>query len=329
MVYKAIEFATFHCTTMSLLPTHQPMTNEVICRNRRIGVSITGLAQLETKLPPGDLTKMLNTGYAVVRSVNQRLSREAGVAEAIRVTTVKPEGTIGLMVGTTPGVHFPSFGKAIRGTQVGKENALCKVLIDAGIPYEQSVYSSDAWYFQQVMDYGDCREASEVSVWDQFAILVYMQRMWADNMISQTITFQPASKSDANVDKLIAEAVSKFMTEYDHENQIAHDANKAFDLLDIIEQIRKDTKPTEDPGETLDVERCLARYLPQIKSVSMLPQTPAGVYKQMPFSKYDENDPEMVAKFANVKPLDFSSFTGSDGEKPTFCQGDTCELPAK
>ena len=43
--YKALEYATFYASTVSLLPTHRPETNAVIAKNRRIGVSISGIAQ--------------------------------------------------------------------------------------------------------------------------------------------------------------------------------------------------------------------------------------------------------------------------------------------
>src|SRR5690606_30841873 len=37
---EALKFATFYASTISLLPTHYEVTNEVIARNRRIGVSL-------------------------------------------------------------------------------------------------------------------------------------------------------------------------------------------------------------------------------------------------------------------------------------------------
>ena len=41
----ALEYATFYASTVSLLPTHRPETNAIIAKNRRIGVSISGIAQ--------------------------------------------------------------------------------------------------------------------------------------------------------------------------------------------------------------------------------------------------------------------------------------------
>ena len=98
--YKALEYATFYASTVSLLPTHRPETNAIIARNRRIGVSISGIAQWASGAVLGEwsdmnYTKMcsfLRSGYKVVKNTNVKLAREAGVPASIRVTTVKPSG---------------------------------------------------------------------------------------------------------------------------------------------------------------------------------------------------------------------------------------------
>ena len=62
---KALEYATFYASTVSLLPTHRPETNAVIARNRRIGVSVSGIAQWASGAVPENWGSMNYTkiGY--------------------------------------------------------------------------------------------------------------------------------------------------------------------------------------------------------------------------------------------------------------------------
>lgn len=89
---QALEFATFYSSTVSLLPTHWEITNQVIARNRRIGVSLSGVADLYDRIGFTELTRICRAGYKIVRQTNTRLANEAGIPPAIRVTTIKPSG---------------------------------------------------------------------------------------------------------------------------------------------------------------------------------------------------------------------------------------------
>ena len=45
------------------------------------------------------------------------------------------------------------------------------------------------------LDYGtDVRPASSVSMWEQLSLAAFMQRHWADNQVSCTVTFNPVSE---------------------------------------------------------------------------------------------------------------------------------------
>lgn len=84
----ACEYATFYCSTVALLPTHQPSTNRVVARNRRIGVSIIDVSGWKEEFGVSKLTRYMRDGYKLIRKVNKRLADEAGVPESIRVTTI-------------------------------------------------------------------------------------------------------------------------------------------------------------------------------------------------------------------------------------------------
>lgn len=191
---KALEFATLYTSTVSLLPTQWEVTNKVIARNRRIGVSLSGIADVYDRIGQTQLTRILRLGYNHVRQTNNRLARDAGVPASIRVTTVKPSGSISQLAGVSSGMHFPTFKYAIRRIQVNDRSPICKVLVENGVPYEKSVYSPNTLVFSFPIDQGKTRAATTVSMWEQFALLATLQREWSDNMVSCTIYFNPENE---------------------------------------------------------------------------------------------------------------------------------------
>lgn len=208
---KALKYATFYSTSVSLLPTHRPETNAVIAKNRRIGVSISGIAQwAEGAVPSGwglmnytRLTRILREGYKIVREENNRLAKAAGVPASVRVTTIKPSGSISLLAGATPGVHYPVSRYAIRRVRIGMDSPLVPVLKEAGIPHEPDSYSDNTIVFEFTIDHGDVRPVEGVSPWEQFSLVAMLQRCWADNMVSATVYFDK-EKDAKDVEKMLA-----------------------------------------------------------------------------------------------------------------------------
>lgn len=192
--YQALEYATFYASTVSLLPTHRSETNEVLLRNRRIGVSISGIADVLDIYEKTELIRRLRKGYLLVRSVNHILAAEAEVPASIRVTTVKPSGTISQLVGCSPGMHFPTFQYAIRRLRVGNSSHTCKTLKRAGVPHEADHYSVNTTVFEFPIQYGTTRNATQVPASEQFSLLALLQREWSDNMVSCTIYFDPETE---------------------------------------------------------------------------------------------------------------------------------------
>ena len=274
--YKALEYATFYASTVSLLPTHRPETNAIIAKNRRIGVSISGIAQWANKSDSEEwgqmnYTKMitfLRKGYKVVRETNTRLAKEAGVPAAVRVTTVKPSGSISLLAGCTAGVHHPVSRYAIRRVRIGMTSPLVQPLIASGVPYEKDIVSENTYVFEFVIDHGDVRPCEEVSPWEQFSVVQMMQKHYADNCVSATIYFD---------------------------------------------------KIKDGP----DVEKMLAMFIPNLKSVSMLPHSGHGYaqapYEPITFDEYNRRKNEF-------KPIDYKSVKNNVPSGSKFCSGDTCEL---
>lgn len=212
--YKALKFATFYASTVSLLPSHRPETNAIIAKNRRIGVSISGIAQWASgesivdtnewgEMNYTKMTTYLRQGYKIVKDYNAEFAKMAGVPAAVRVTTVKPSGSISLLAGVTPGVHYPVSRYAIRRMRIGKDSPLVPSLVAAGIPYEDDTYSDNTLVFSFAIDHGDVRPCEQVSPWEQFSVVAMLQRCYADNCVSATIYFDK-EKDAPDVEKMLA-----------------------------------------------------------------------------------------------------------------------------
>lgn len=263
--------ATFYASTVALLRSHSAATNEVMARNRRIGVSVSGVADWIDSTSVAHVFDSLNRGYDVVRAENKRLAREAGVAESIRVTTVKPSGTVSLLAGVSSGVHFPVGGYVLRRMRVAEDSQVAEMLAAGGVPHEPDVASDNTTVFEFPLHYGfgKTRSVNSVSVYEQAAIVAMLQRCWADNAVSNTLTVQ----------------------------------EKEFSQID----------------------RVLAMFAPQVKSMSLMPEhEDAETHAQMPLERITKAKHAELS--ANLKPVDWSSLHGSDGADTRYCSNDYCEV---
>ena len=131
--------AFLYAKTVTLGPTHWPASNAVMQRNRRIGTSMSGLAQFVGARGVGELKEWCERGYAVVAAEDARCSELFGVARSVKTTCVKPSGTVSLLAGATPGVHFPEARFYWRRVRLGREHPLVPRLAAAGYGVEPAL----------------------------------------------------------------------------------------------------------------------------------------------------------------------------------------------
>lgn len=262
--------ATFYASTIALLKSHSARTNEIASQNRRIGVSVSGIADWIDGTSVAHVFDQLNHGYDVVRDWNRILANEAGVSESIRVTTVKPSGTVSLLAGVSSGVHFPIGGYVLRRMRVGEDSPVADLLGAAGVPHEKDEVSDNTTVFEFPLKYGNgkTRSVKDVSVYEQAAVTAMLQRCWSDNAVSCTLTVQPR--------------------------------------------------------ELPQIDKVLAMFVPQVKSLSMLPDSDGGAYAQMPLERIDRGKFEDLS--SKISAVDWSELHGSEGSDQPFCTNDQCEI---
>lgn len=319
---KACEYATFYCSTVALLPTHQPSTNAVIARNRRIGVSLIDYTGWKEQLGVAVVTAALREGYKRIRAVNTELAQEAGIPESIRVTTVKPGGSVPKLPGRTSGASHPTYRHTLRRMNVGEGTPTDLILKEAGIPYEPSVYTPKTNVFEFPIIQGPARPATEVSIWEQAMNLILLQREWADNAVSNTLYFKPRWST---VEKgVVSDGVIKF-PEHVYTHKIGGDGPKNPNFR-VISQIDGEyyLQKYNPNHEEDDLESVLSAIAPLTKSVSLLPHMLTGFAPQMPEEGITPE--EYDRRIDQIKAIDWTKLSGSDGEDEKFCVGDNCAV---
>jgi ribonucleoside-triphosphate reductase (thioredoxin) len=93
-------------------------------REALLGVSMTGIASGAV------LTLDMRQAASVVKTENERVAVLLGIKKAARATTVKPEGTSSLVLGTSSGIHAWHDDYYIRRVRVGKNESIYKYLAE-------------------------------------------------------------------------------------------------------------------------------------------------------------------------------------------------------
>ena len=195
---RTLKYAYLYAKTVTLGKTHWPDTNRVMLRNRRIGCSVSGVAQFVTKHGLEELKNWLEEGYDTIQEWDKQYSDWFAVPKSIKTTSVKPSGTVSLLVGATPGMHYPESRFYIRRMRLSKYSELIEPLKKAGYKVEPAFGSEDSTVVVDIpVDAGEgIRTAAELSIWEQFSLAAFLQRHWADNQVSCTATFNPETEAN-------------------------------------------------------------------------------------------------------------------------------------
>lgn len=190
---QTLKYAAMYSQTVALVPaeTWGP-TNAVIARNRRIGISQSGVQQAINKFGRSRYLAMCEAGYQAVRKWNETYSDWFGIPRSIKISTIKPSGSVSLLCGATPGIHHPHSEYYIRRIRFSEGDPLIDALVRAGYNTEPDKYSTQTTVVEFPVHERNftCRK-EDVSVWRQVSDAIDVQRYWADNSVSITVTFKP------------------------------------------------------------------------------------------------------------------------------------------
>jgi len=194
---RTLKFAYLYAKTVTLLPTHWEETNAIMQRNRRIGASMSGVANFADRHGMPILKEWMNQGYKTIQRYDNVYSEWLGIRESIKMTTVKPSGTVSILAGESPGVHWTPGGKFFNRTiRFSNEDPMLPLFKKANYKVEPAAESPDTTsvvYFPIKSD--AVRSEKDVTIFEKMALATTAQRYWSDNSVSVTVSFDKDTES--------------------------------------------------------------------------------------------------------------------------------------
>jgi ribonucleoside-triphosphate reductase len=195
---RTLKFAYLYAKTVTLLPTHWEETNAIMQRNRRIGTSMSGVANFADREGMPKLREWMDEGYKTVQRYDNVYSEWLGVRESIKMTTIKPSGTVSILAGESPGVHWTPGGKfflrAIRFSNDDPMLPLFKMAHYRVEPASESPDTTSVVFFPIQSDAS--RSEKEVTIFEKISLAATAQRYWSDNSVSVTVSFDSETEKE-------------------------------------------------------------------------------------------------------------------------------------
>ena len=187
---KTLKFAYLYGKTVTLMPTHWQQTNGIMQRNRRIGTSLTGIAAFADEHGLPTVREWMDEGYNKIRHYDHQYSEWLCVRESVRVTTVKPSGSVSLLSGATPGVHWGPGGEFyLRAIRFGNTDPMIHLFKAAGYKIEDDIVSANTQVVYFPVASGHKRAEKQVSLFEKIGLAATAQKYWSDNGVSVTLSF--------------------------------------------------------------------------------------------------------------------------------------------
>lgn len=188
---RTLKFAYLYAKTVTLLPTHWEETNAIMQRNRRIGTSISGVANFADRVGMPTLRDWMDKGYQTVQRYDNIYSEWLGIRESIKTTTVKPSGTVSILAGESPGVHWTPGGEYfLRAIRFSNDDPMLPLFNMANYRVEPASESPDTTSVVFFPIKSDAqRSEKDVTIFEKISLAASAQRYWSDNSVSVTISF--------------------------------------------------------------------------------------------------------------------------------------------
>lgn len=180
-----------------MLPCHNKETEVIVHKNMRMGIGITGYLQATE-----EQRSWLSECYSKLRDYDIVYSAERGWSPSIKLTTVKPSGTLSLLPGVTPGAH-PAYARfLIRRIRVSADSPLIQIVREHGYKLEpvrgfDGAPDRTTLVAEFPFSYPDnTRLARDMSAIDQLEVVRRLQTEWSDNAVSCTIYYRKEELED-------------------------------------------------------------------------------------------------------------------------------------
>lgn len=170
------------------LSCHHKDTQDIVNSNMRMGIGITGVMMCTKQQ-----LSWLDPCYKELRSFDETYSEIMGWPISIKLTTVKPSGSLSLLAGVTSGVHGATSGQFyLRRIRISATSPLIEVCKSHGYHVElQENFDGTLDATTCVVEF-PCKypdgtvSAEDMTVFEQLDVVKFMQRDWSDNSVSVT-----------------------------------------------------------------------------------------------------------------------------------------------
>ena len=173
------------------LKCHHPETQEIVHANMRMGIGVTGYL-----MATDEQKGWLSEAYKELKEYDKEYSAEHNLPTSVKLTTVKPSGTLSLLAGVTPGAHPGYSHFHIRRVRMASNIPLVDECRRLGYPIEY------VRKFDGSEDHGTVvvsfpasfpkhtRVAADMTAIDQLEVIKELQTNWSDNAVSVTIYYK-------------------------------------------------------------------------------------------------------------------------------------------
>lgn len=127
---EVLKLSTRVAIRMTLVKAELPEWNEVMEKDRIIGVSLTGMMDMMNKIGMSydELARLLRELKDTVHEEGRRYCNELGISVPELMTTIKPEGTISTLPCVSSGIHFSHSHYYIRRVRISVTDPLYKMI---------------------------------------------------------------------------------------------------------------------------------------------------------------------------------------------------------
>jgi len=200
---ETLKYAYLYAKTVTLIPTHWEETNAVLMKNRRIGTSQSGIIDAFVRHGRREMMRWSDEGYKYLKELDRIYSDWLCIPRSKKITSVKPSGSVSLLPGVSPGIHYPHSEYYIRRVRIATDNPLVEIMKKAGYHVEYSKYGANEDDRKKtsvisfpVYEKYFSKKKEDVTIWEQVKNCVDYQKVWADNNVSITVTFKKDEVKD-------------------------------------------------------------------------------------------------------------------------------------
>ncbi len=166
-------------------------TEEIVHKNMRMGIGVTGYLQATE-----EQRTWLSDCYHYLRAYDNEYSKAKGFNPSIKLTTVKPSGTLSLLAGVTSGAH-PAYSQYyIRRIRMASDSPIVNVCRKNGYPIEYQRNFDRTEDHSTIIVSFPCKFpegtllANDMTAVDQLNVIKRLQTEWSDNAVSVTIYYR-------------------------------------------------------------------------------------------------------------------------------------------